>query len=159
VEEVKRLPLLVISCAFLSMQGYACQETMVEYRIREKVVFLDGEGLTLRKASVIVREAFGSTTRRTRGGTPVGEVVRRGRTDRNGTFSLKGLRGASYWVTYDEQERSESFLLVRRTGDNEPVHLKIDNYPSYNLCYAVDVEHNTTKPPNWPQPIAMEHQD
>ena len=153
---MKRILKLAICGTLFSLPAFACQETLIEYRLSDKVIFLDGDGKPLRDAAVVVREAFGPSARSTGWGKSVGEVVRRGRTDRNGKFSLKGLHGATYWVTYNDHVKGESFFLIRDGGKKGLLELKLDGYVSSNVCYAVDIEHNTTKPTGWPQPIVTE---
>ena len=153
---MRRLRILAIYGVLLSAQAFACQETMIEYRLSDRVIFADGQGKPLSGASVVVRKAFGPSTQHTGWGRPIGEVILRGRTDRNGKFSLKGLQGTSYWVTYNDQEKGESFLLVR--GETQRfVELRLDSYVAHNVCYVVDIEHNTTKPPGWSRPIITEN--
>ncbi len=142
-------------CALFGLRAFACQETLLEYRLKDRITLLDREGQPLPGARIVVRETFGSV-RRTRFGKSVGEVVRRGRTHRNGTFSLKGLKGESYWVTYNSSQDSESFFLIRDGETSGLLPLKVNGYIYANVCYTFDIEHNTTKPSGWRQPIATE---
>jgi hypothetical protein len=69
---------------------------------------------------------------------------------------LKGLKGKSYWVTYNSSQDGESFFLIRDGETSGLLQLKVDGYVYANACYTFDIENNTTKPPGWPQPMAME---
>jgi hypothetical protein len=85
----------------------------------------------------------------------VGDVVRRGRTDRAGYFSLAGLGGQRYWLTYDDLTNGESFFLAREQKaekrDKSPLELKLNNFNG--VCYLFDLEHNMTKPAGWHTPM------
>jgi hypothetical protein len=146
---------LVASLSAFSQVGLACPETFREFRLSDRIRLVTFEGLPVRHANIVVREAFGQTARRTRWGSPVGDIVRRGRTDRNGYFNLVGLRGQHYWLTYDDSKNGESFFLSREEEgeamDREPLELKLNSFGG--VCYLFDLEHNTTKPPGWHTPI------
>jgi hypothetical protein len=143
---------LAVLCAMVE-PAHACQETLLEFQLSgDRVRLLNDEGQPMKHARVVVREAFGSARERTGWGTPVGKVVRRGKTDGDGYFSLKGLHGEHYWLTYDDSKNGESFFLSPvHKANNQPLELKPNDFQG--VCHLFDIEHNTTKPPSGHGPI------
>ena len=88
-------------------------------------------------------------------GKAIGDVIRKEATGANGHFKMTGLADGFYWVTYDDTNAGESFLIElvrnRKIGVRK---LKLTTLGG--LCHLVDLEHNTTRPPSDVRPIGVE---
>lgn len=132
----------------------ACQNECVVVQISAgRVLLHDQDEKAISGARIIVRsanpEAHG---RRAFCSTRLGPIVKKLRTDRQGSFDLKGLKQGMHWVTYVDRENGESFLIEVQGFHKEVPVLAINHFGG--RCYLVDVERNVTKPPGWGKPVS-----
>jgi hypothetical protein len=146
---------LAIVVVLTAASATACQVSCRVFEVEAgQVTLLNFEGEAMRHAKVIIRRATPNPQHGERGycEMTIGTVVRRLSTNKNGSFSLANLPEGSYWVSYDDAEAGESFQIeLKSTGVRE---LKLNTLGG--LCYLVDIEHNTTRPPGRWKPIRVE---
>jgi hypothetical protein len=134
----------------------SCQVTCVEYDLSGRpILLLDAGGHPLAKAKLVLRDASPSATGPTILCAKKGQVVRRIKSDRTGHINLKRVKPGRYWLTYMDKNHGQSFLIdINSTipSDSEEAELAVARFDS-NQCYLIDIERNTTFPPNWPAPL------
>jgi hypothetical protein len=145
---------LALLIALSAASANACQESCHWLALKPgQIKLMDSEGEPVRHARLIVRTAAAEARkgRRMFCGREIGEIILRRKTDANGHFNLKNLPEGFYWVSYDDAEAGESFLIELNKNSDSTPELELRNLDG--LCYLVDIEHDTTRPPGRKSPI------
>lgn len=141
--------------------AYACQESCRSLEMRAgRITLADREGRPVANARLIIREAQdqGHLGQRMLCGKAIGEVVHTLTTNRKGQFTLKSRSEAFYWVSYDDAEAGESFLIqLKEKPETDFREIRLQSWGG--LCYLVDIEHNATRPSGWKNPIYIKQRE